>query len=321
MAEPSRWRLYLDEAGRFEDAEDEVVVAGLLIRDLPTASPLVLRQALLDAAPGLPWPLHANLLNLPVFFALAARAAREGGHSAPSLLDPLADEVVRRLSPAFAEEVEQVLSSLRVNRPVAWEHLKPLDEALRHLGPVTYRRLQGVARAAARAVSSVIRALVEASGGDRHSPHVLVVSAGETVRGDASEETDPATDFGTRRYLTQLECLLERVVGLLSLRDGSHEVFVLVLGRDVIDQTLGARTALHLRHLGEVIRRVPSSPAGKVRLIPEGVARFDEAVGALPVLADFVANRARHILDKRELPLFDVEARLVSRLSAPVSSW
>src|SRR5688500_7751926 len=71
----TRWAFFVDESGNFEDPGDTVAVSGLLLHDRASLQPHTLKAALRRAAPLLPWPPHAWLLDQPAFIAVAIREA------------------------------------------------------------------------------------------------------------------------------------------------------------------------------------------------------------------------------------------------------
>lgn len=307
-----RWRLYVDESGKFDSLDDEVLALGLLVRtDVSATEGANLRRSLQTAAPELPWPLHAAELNVPVYHALAAYAGRSGsGGGAAKGEDDLPDRVVAILRTGFERELETALSSVRAGQKPEGKALKALDQALRRASRRIYEEVQSRSRKALASVFRVMESLARAGNDAPDAPAVMIVLAGESSRGDASPGVDPAVDRGSERYLTVLECLLERTGDVVARRGGRHNVILEVLSRPSFNQA---------RHLGNVSRRVQAGVAAPVRLTAMQPLRFDAQVSGALVLADAAANRARRsLVDAPNASLLDFEDSLQKGLSAPV---
>lgn len=326
----ARWRLFIDESGSFDDPDQDVLSAGLLIRaDTPGSSPAEIRHALQGAAPDLPWPLHASVLNRPVIFALAAHARRQrtpaktGGFPEPRdhAFDELADRTVTLLAATLPAEVAHLLDALGAGGRIDWSQLRRVDSHLRAAEPATYERLASKVRSAWWIVGRLIAQLAEAAqgAGDEDSG-VLVVSCGETCNGDAAPAADSAAAWGSRRYFALLACLLRRTVDMLERRPGRHEVRLQVLSRPIIDPLLQKKVQLHIRHVGDIVRSAVHGSGERVRIVPERVPFFNEGTDATLVLADFVANRCLPFLRPATVPLAAVEERLSRNLNAILRS-
>jgi hypothetical protein len=213
-------------------------------------------------------------------------------------------------------ETEGAIATLLQGERLGWEVLKPLDASLKAADPRTYGALAGEVRRAHAAVGRVISRLAPAN----NQADLMVVVCSEAECGDASGAMNPQADGGSARYFATLTCLLQRAVDLLARLDGKHAVWLHVLSRPVIDPLLGQRVQFHIRHLGDVARRVQLPPDGKVRLVTAEVPFFQGAVNSSLVLADFVANRCRPALARPRRPLPRAEKRIQDAVGGSVRS-
>jgi len=318
-----RWDLFIDESGDFSDPDDEVVVAGLLIQgDTLGSYPAQLRASLKIAAPDLPWPLKASDLNLPVLFALA-RASRSGTTTASGRSDAVTSVVVGHLRQTAAADVERVVGDLRAGRRAPYEMLARLDH-LAQQKREQYIALRSLAGESAVQIGRLIRALADQT---RVTPSAVVLAAcGETVRGDISASAAAGADPETRRYLDLLRWVVARAVDIVSRYAGGQEIHLNVLERSVTEEILGQtrRTALHLRHVGPLIREVErvcsGSSATRVGIKLDQVSVYDERMHPALVLADFVANRVRRSLRHPAARLALIESALLAEVPCAVRS-
>jgi len=321
-----RWRLFIDETGRFSDPVGDVAIAGLLVRcDVAASSSARLRTALVDAAPDLPWPIHTAYLNVPVMAALTRHAstrtgrARTGDAGRDPDLGGLVERAIiclrGRLPDVFAKVVEQIAEG---SEPPL-EAVKDLDRELRHGEPSVHRALDDRVRHAASLIVRVIRALGRVDSRSGTDVAVAVVVAAEPYRSPVTP-SGAEEDRETVRYLELLECFLERTADVLGHLGGPHHVWLNVLNRPIRDPILGVRTVLFVRHVHEVARRVIETRGDLVRLVVEAVPPFDDRAHAALVLADFIANRSRQPLAGATTTLAEVERQLTTRVGAALRS-
>jgi hypothetical protein len=318
----SEWGLFVDESGKFRDPDDCVVGAGILIRlDVPMLSARAIERALDKATPDFPWPLHAAHIRLGVT-APIARAARlrymppaDRAARPPDPFDAIATGVLTRLERVDAPRVQQTLDKLRQGVRPDLDDLKPLDERLRSIDPVLHRKLEDYGRKTIAWVLLLISRL--AQSGDLHRL-VATVLSGESAPGDAIPEGAEGARADAARYLTLLQCLIGRTCDVLSRLPGSHEVAVHVANRPIADPARG-RVQFDLAHLREAIRQATPPGLTSVRLHAASTPDFDASVDGRIILADFVANQARHRL-KESYPLRALEAQLAAVTVGPVHS-
>lgn len=311
-ARETRWTLYLDESGDFDEPLDPVAVGGLLLRDdLVATSSRSLAAGLKKALPWLPWPLHAGLINQPAYMALVTDAWLRSPDAATApagmpieLMRASADatEHFRRVAPT---EYASLAAAYEGRRKLNFGSLTGLGNRLAQARPQTAAALRNAGRAAWAQVRDVPRSL---AGGGKEVTWLLAAS--ETELGDAAASADA-------RYFAGLEALLHRLVALLTRLGGRHVVGVKALARDVWEPQISKARPLRPQDLDPVIRLVSDAHA-VVRLRAEGVEKFDAGTGVEFVLADFIANQARRALRQPGSPLRHVEELL--ELGCPVRS-
>jgi hypothetical protein len=314
------WSLFVDESGDFDDPEDDVVVAGLLLSE--ERHPRLarrLRRALDEAVPEVPWPIHARLTRQPVMFALwpYRRAAED-----LEAVHPLVAAAIAAGRAEAGEALERALEALRQERAPAHEDLLALDRALARRAPAAHGYLLRRA-SATRAALARVAAWLAPEETSALAPAALFFPAGETIRGDAIPR-----DASGDRYLTVLEALFQRVADALLALGGSHQVNVCPLSRRVsIRDVPGARRDPFLRpeHIAGAMARV-TSPERRlargeawVRLNPGPVPHFDESVHPALVIADFLSNLAYGMIP-RHWPLARLLERLRDRVLLPVET-
>jgi hypothetical protein len=312
-----RWDLFIDESGDFSDPEDEVVVAGLLVRDdAAGASSVQLRASLQAAAPELPWPLKASYLNRPVLFALAQACRPDAAHSRSA---DDAEAIVRHLNTVAAGDVAVVLDDLRAGHRLPYERVAKLDTLAQQVP-----QYQAVRRLAGESTAQIGRLLHALAGQSGESPLVLVAACGETVRGDVSA-TAPGADLATRRYLDMLHGVIIRAADILGRGEGRQQLHLHVLERPVREEILGRVTAtmLHLRHVGPLARAVEglyAGPGAPVSIKLDQICAYDARLHPTLVLADFLANRGRRALRHPSGHLTAVEDALRAEVPCSVRS-
>jgi hypothetical protein len=308
----TRWRLYVDESGKFQDLEDDVVVLGLLVRtDVSGTEGANLRRSLQEAAPELPWPLHAAELNIPIYHALAAQAGRPAVQSRV-VHEDLNQRAVAILTSRRPRELATALSAIRSGHKLDLAVLTTLDQALRQASRPLYDQLLSRSRRALARVFRVMESLVRAGKEAPEGPAVMMFLGGEASRGDGSPDVDPARDGGSQRYLAILECVLARSRDSVARRGGRHNILLEVLSRPSFNRA---------SQLGNVSRSLDAGSGSPVRLTAMQPWRFDAHVAGALVLADVAANRARRVLlHGPDASLAQFEDSLQQELLAPVRS-
>ena len=310
IAEQS-WNLFFDESGRFDDSHDDVVVAGLLVReDVESFWASRLRATLERAVPALPWPLHTWLLYQPSY--LVAVGAWLGDEVATERMgEPVAGHVraaIHLLRLAAPGGLDTAVDSLARGCEPRKDDLDILQSALRTHQPGLFCLLRDDLLLLLATVGRILRVC----SSEPHAPvgAVNLVAAGEARRGDARRSSDDD------RYLCLLECAVERAASAVAQREGPAHIWVHALTRHVRDPLLGRAVPLHIRHLGPLCTRVRSEVAPeRVRVVQASTPRYDADVRGALVLADLVANRSRHCL--RHASLAAVHRQLGQKLPGP----
>lgn len=283
-ASVTHWSLYVDESGKLE-VDDEVVVAGVLVRQDGPRLESALRGELRKVAPHVPWPPHAGLLWLPTMHALwMDDGARRGHAPAPGFVD-LVLQTWRAACPAA---LDKALAAVQRGGKPNDNTLKELD---RHLEPSTVKELRRIIRQIGAGLLEIRSAL----GGTKK---VWLCMAAEATPGDAF----PAAGEPGDRYLELLACLFQRVADVVARVGSDHNVQLHVLVRDVTSG--GKRRALDVSGLSELASRV----AGRIRMEAK-VWEFDSRIGPGLVIADQAANLARRPVN-RDVPLEDLDPRV-----------
>jgi hypothetical protein len=311
----TRWNLFLDESGNFSDPDDEVVVAGLLVRvDIPGSHPSQIRAALEAAVPDLPWPVKASEFNRPVVFAIANYLKRRG-RAATNPLERVADELVGEITRQESGCYEAVSKALYGRQRIPYDALSRLDDLARRDWN-RYQVLRQATDASVAAIGRCIQGLGLSREGDWRLSEsardaVLLVACGETLQG---EDAAGDGDLETNRYLGLLRWTIVRAVDVVARMIGRQEVHLYVLDRDVTDTILGVRkrTPLHIRHVGPIARDVEAkcSRDHRITVKLDAVSRYDDRMHAALVLADFVANRTRRGLRAQPDALSAVEGQI-----------
>ena len=275
--------LFVDESGRFERPDEDVVVAGVLA---PEATRLVdrstLKRELTRLAPHHPWPLHAHSYACRVVDALAAGLAKE----ATDLQRQRAAAVRRTLHEhqGVLSRLERALGDGEEPTPDKGEPtLKELDRLLERRAPALSASLADATAATFAAIGRLLDAVCK-------DESATIVVASETERADAGAG-------GADRYLVVLDTLIERAAAVVGRLSGRHTVCVVLCQRDVQSRRLpGTMVPMHAVEMRERL-------SGLAR--PENVAiafdsspRWGPAMHPALVLADFVANRARHCVPR-----------------------
>jgi len=218
---PAQWALFVDESGRFAEA-DAVSVAGVLAK-----SPLEhhlrgpLRDALARELPHVPWPPHRWLLNHPSAHLLWH--ARTGNrHVADAQLRALYDSAAVALAGCCADEWTAADTATSEGREPVRSALVALDRAM---PPDARAALQAEVRRAAETLARIAASV--AALPPQRNPHALLVAAGEAADRDAAAFPRGVGD----RYLALLDAVIERAADLLLDRPGEHTLVLEVLAR------------------------------------------------------------------------------------------
>ncbi len=278
----SRWYLYVDETGDFAAGNSTCGVTGLLVdHSLHAQSLRRVRSAWEALVPEVPWPPHSTTLRRPLaWVAWQGRGRRAGWRQAAlALQDLLAD------LPAWSDIRAAILAGKSISDGAM--HLCQ-SHALLH-GHMHYQVLAQRGREVRDVQTELLRILAE-------SGHLRVV-----VAAPADKQPRDAGDA----YLGLLAALLRRAGdAVLNLAGaGEHELFAVVLGRDVWDERLHLRVHLARPHLADACVAAAQDPlacmhrdAVHVNLLPDRVLRFDAEAPEFSMLADAAANRTFGVL-------------------------
>ena len=300
----SQWDLYIDESGQLRDRLVPVTVGGALMPEHHPSNRTDHVKALLQNACqpwSLPWPLHANLVNVPVYHALAV---------APR--DSLCERARATLARIDASSLLAVEGGI-LRRHNIYQALTMLDEVLKHHDRDCWNGLQDRARHVRAAVARVLKQLTTAD-----TPHpMFIVSAGETRLGDGDEGL--RTDFEDSRYLGVLRCAVERAIHVLErlIPSGAFTLRVHILTRDHTHPLLRRRVPLQAKDVSVAFGDLCT--AGRVKPVAGVPAEFDDAVHGAAVLADFATNWIRRIL-RPDRCLADVDALVLTTLTVKARS-
>ncbi|MFO0695998.1 MAG: hypothetical protein U0230_20715 [Polyangiales bacterium] len=292
------WEIFVDESGDFDRPDDVRVVAGVAFGDVPgTRFPSQrVRDALAEAAPGVPWPFHASVFGRPSGRAWAlGRASRQG--ALPPEVAELARDVSRVIEGSddhWARALSEAVSLPR--REPDYATMAGVDRWLEIRHPELAARLRHRCGQDREGIARVLRTAVEGLPEGR-----AVVFIGAFLLG--SGPSAPAPDEAARSvprddYLAALGAFLERaVLSLRSSRGASHRVHLHVARRGVVRPGYG-RTPLTVADVGARAREalsyphLPSSGLGdaRLRIVVDDVRSIDSAAHPGLVLADFAAN-------------------------------
>ena len=309
----SSWAFFVDESGDFADPSDAVSVAGLLVNELtPSYRPSEMRKTLEAAAPGFPWPLHASFINQPAYVAIAAYQRD------PSLLDKhqpglgaIVREVIALCEARAAMDLDSATAAIKAGRKPPYDALHRLSGLVRRQLADAHERLVDVSREAWRAVHVLAERLIASRDGEGR-PLAAFIAASETSCGDA-------VGANSVRYFSVLRVAIERAAALLERYHGRHRLLLNVQQRLVYDDRFKKAVMLTPQHLGPIIRELARFHR-RVHLVAAETPDFGGTVGVEYVLADFLANRSRGVLDDRESPLATVEAHVGEYFGAPLRS-
>lgn len=308
------WQLFIDESGRFDDARDTCVVAGILVHaKIHAAHDARVRAALEAACPGARYPYHASaarFLTGRVHATLASpRSTSNGGEEerrlamqAVTVLRGYADRVGARL----------LLEAIDTGREPDYDAYRQCDDLLREKAADIADRLRHLVDRDCDRMRQVLRSsgeLFGATPGD-----AFIVAAADDGELDDRDVEDEVVERD--RYLALLTVMLERTAMLLFGR--GRELWYCTAKRDITRKDVG-RFPLGNSNLAAAARSatafplLASSPRNAPRFINAGAQAYGSDVRPGLVLADFVSNRIRASLKgARDLP-WDRIARNVER--------
>jgi len=179
-----RWAFYVDESGNFDDAFDDVAVAGLLLRDSAALHPHAIRAALRRAIPLLPWPLHATFINQPAYVAMVLEpAVRPDRQTAKTELGVTVLRAWRLLKERERDRVNSVARRLRDSAEPRYEDIALLSAVIREADSLAFDRLRAHALETYAIAARLVSDLAASEGAGL--PTILLAAASETVVGDA----------------------------------------------------------------------------------------------------------------------------------------
>lgn len=282
---PTTWWLFVDESGQFQKVGDDVSIGGLLARDgSPGSRTNALREVLKPLVPETMWPLHAAYWDIPLALALAATATDARRRDARTTnLRSLADQATRALPEQHAPLADAVKALSGETKPDLTE-LRSLDGLLHGRQPHLHSQLASVTAEIGATVSRVLRAACADGEG-------YAVAAGETERADAA--------LSGERYLVLLACVMARAARILEALPGEHLIQLMPSQRNVRNAVLGKDTPLHQRDVAPLIATLqPRLTRVSIRF--NSAPRWGPQMHTALSLADFIANRARRTLPRRE---------------------
>jgi hypothetical protein len=299
----AQWQIFLDESGDFSRATTTWLVGWAIQGPATQAHDQRLRRALADAYAGVPWPMHASALNLPIAHALYRIA------DVPAPPDVLAAcaRAVKTLSSSNALEARAYMEAAQKARHgggkggrIEVDHCiaRNTETWLQREDPTALASLRQLQAQQDRAMRHLLRTL--AGGAHGAGAFALAVEC----------EPEHDTSLGAAWWVDAFEVLVGRGVDLLRSATGAgDQVLVRSAAYDgVSGPRLGARS--------QTIARAPWFPTTASCIIfPTRPLRYDDQVSAGVVVADFLANRIKRSL----YGALDVAATRVSRdLGLPI---
>lgn len=300
------WHLFVDESGKFSNPDDEVVAAGILIRDgaVGTANP-ELDASFGLVAPEIPVPLHTAHAFCPLFLAICRLLAHQRGgprgcqlsdcgtlcQSAQRVDDLLAGDGDYQLVKRIVQGNGKV--KIRTLEDLDWR-LKELDRGLAK----QFRQRQRVIFSGLNSLLANLRAaeVVRTAAGDTVS--AAACCAGETVVAGIARN-EPTYYADGNRYRNKLEALIIRTADVVGRHDPDFELMVTVSDRDLETQQSTASnpswvpfTREHVREVQQQVRSRLKQPAATILLgdpVPWG-----PAMPLMLVFADFISFQSRH---------------------------
>lgn len=292
------WLLYVDETGFRAGAHAWSTVGVLLRTDEPWAIDEIVREALRESVPFLPYPLHATDLRNPLslvggWLRRATAATDACWTTAEQELAPHCARAWDALRAAEDPAARPFVEALESGERPAW---KERQKALAWLD-ATGDPSVGFLRRAARNARQDLRSLL-ATLGHYAGEGGCVVVAGAGPRPAEVADADDGDLFRLfAAYPTFLAALLERVFTVLGGEGAARrELWLRVASAPWLDGRGGTR-ALHKRDVealaGDVVVRLAvadvQAPAVRV-LAPQAYNRAGESLASGLVLADFLAN-------------------------------
>lgn len=304
----SRWSLFIDESGGFSPGETSLV-AGVLVAREAASLDGTLREALADVWGPAPFPPHATDLRRPVSRVLYAEWAprRAGARMEPGRFWSAMRGPVRALAAALeGSAFAGRLAAIRGGAFPTWADMVEAERVVRT--HAAYPALRKVAEDQDLAMRGLLGRVVSRLG----AGSVSIVGA----LADGEPPGPPPARAAVREdaYVRALTAVVERVA---RLGDGA-EIDLRVLTRGVEVGGLGTipMQGHFLRPLAEeAARRAGARP----RFVTTAAAlRYgDDADQGRPfhpmlAVADWVANRLRHVADERPRSYDALVERLVA---------
>lgn len=312
------WVLYVDESGREDDPDDLHLVAGLLLHANDSVGlDCLLRAALEETWPLWPWPPHAADLNRPASRVAAAMKvpASAGESERATWLRARAEPLVRLVAHSSDVRARRFCDNVNAwtGGKLDFDVLREADHLMRDARPNAYRALTRECEAQERRLQQYLSALA----GVQAARATVLLAVSPAGRPDLPADGLPTTKRGVRRdrYVRALEVLLAMTHQLLAGQRQEGRLYV-------------ATRHVHKEGPGDLARRVDlfpdivdeieasalagcPKPPRPATLYPIGSPnRYDATVTPGVVLADWIANRARHALRRSSRP--DALSALVS---------
>ncbi|MFW6053404.1 MAG: hypothetical protein ACOC9J_01200 [Persicimonas sp.] len=299
-SKPIHWSLYVDESGDFDaDPPSHVVLTAVAVPRRSDRDPHFeprLREALIEAAPLVPWPPHAWLIFRPAMYVIWSHANEESRPKNQEYMDRALDAFQQ--DDAQRNRYETALASWKSGSEPAEAALKELESYLRATSRATFEYFSSLKDTTVARLRRVLEfAWLDDLSVDDPEPLGFVVS--ETDLGDAQPKSGEDGD----RYATLMVSLLERVRDTLFKAGGSHSLDVYADRRKMRtpNMPMSQATELHRPHLewitSQVHQTAPSEDMPSVRFGFGGSFRhkFNDDVPPGIVLADFAAITLRNI--------------------------
>ena len=310
----TNWDLFVDESGQFNQADDDVTVAALLMQRGHSGR-AALAALLKQVLPHIPFPQHSAHLNHPLSGLVWNRLARKS-RTAWSEASEGRKRVYAEAEKLLHQQQQHaaLLSAAcasaekNVGRAKIKEQLEPLWKVLRRQHTHLASRLQSYVSEDREMLRQSLKTLANENV-------VYVFYAGEAWRGDSLNQPD--------RYLDLLQTLIVRVADVLGKIDAEHQVYCHILGRRINDAHFSVPVPMQQRHLLMLFNQLFGSqltrlhPRGSVQMYPLPVASWNDTMDARLVVADFVANQARRVL-KTKGSLEEIELSLAAGAPLPL---
>ena len=304
-----KWNLYIDESGKFEDPDDVVTVAGLLIKEgVDSFSQERVRRALERAFPRVPWPVHGWVLRKVCMQAVWAYSAYKHKAQMPSSCEW---DVIQLLE--NDERFQNACNCVRKAKDPKYDDLTYLDALIRKRDSVLWSCLFNAMIHQQEAIWRVLQSCSKIS----LPGSVFLVVASETIQGDSASSLRD-------RYLELLACLFHRTADLLLVCSGENQVWLHPLTRKIFDPRLNCFYHLNPNQINNAAVRATSPErsvkreGGEVRLIPSRPADWTNRVSSMHVLADHLAGTARYFCS-RNMNLQKLTSRLHKRTGLATS--